>query len=102
MSESKYQQACLRYLRAQGIYHINIHGAGWTARGCPDIVVCLNGRFVAVELKIGDNEMSPAQHIHRQRILENGGRHVCPRSLEEFIQTIQEIKEEFTVQKKEG
>jgi hypothetical protein len=91
MRESKLQKKCIDYLQSQGIYYINIYGSGRTAKGAPDLIACINGKFVAFEFKVGDNDMQPDQRIHKRRILKSGGRHFCPRSLEEFISNVQEV-----------
>lgn len=90
MRESKLQQECVKYLKSKGIYYINLHGGGWGAKGAPDLITCINGKFIALELKVGDNDMQPDQRIHMKRIKANGGLHYCPRTLDEFIQIIDE------------
>ncbi|HSH36070.1 hypothetical protein [Schnuerera sp.] len=45
-------------------------------------------------MKVGDNQMSPAQRIHKKRIEKSKGLHFVPRSLNEFIETVEEIKNE--------
>lgn len=92
--ESKLQSRCIGYLTDESIAYVNIHGGGWSAKGAPDILACINGRFVAFELKVGENGMQSDQRIWRKRILSSGGQHFCPRSLQEFISIIQSIKEE--------
>lgn len=94
ITESKLQQQCIKYLKEQGIYYINIHGGGWSAKGTPDLITCINGRFAAFELKVGNNEMQPDQKIHKKRIESNKGLHYCPRSLDEFIKIIESIRGE--------
>jgi hypothetical protein len=91
MRETKLQKKCIDYLQSQGIYYINIYGSGRTAKGAPDLIACINGKFVAFELKVDNNDMQPDQRIHKRRILKSGGRHFCPRSLEEFISNVQEV-----------
>lgn len=88
MKESSLQSKCIEYLKSKGIYYINIHGSGWGAKGSPDLITCINGKFVAFELKVGDNEMQPDQRIHKRRIEKNGGQHYCPRTIDEFIKII--------------
>lgn len=90
-SESKFQQVCIKYLKSQGIYYINIYGSGRTAKGAPDLIACINGKFVAFELKVDNNDMQPDQRIHKRRIVKSGGQHFCPRSLQEFISNVQEV-----------
>ena len=36
--------------------------------------------------------MQPDQRVHMKRIKANGGLHYCPRTLDEFIQIIDELK----------
>lgn len=91
ISESKLQQQCIAYLKSKKIYYINIHGSGWGSKGSPDLITCINGRFVAFELKVGTNNMQPDQKIHKRRIKSNGGLHYCPRSLGEFIKIIEKV-----------
>lgn len=91
MRESKLQQACIKYLKSKGIYYINIYGSGRTAKGAPDIIACIDGKFVGFEFKVGDNDMQPDQRIHKRRIVKSGGQHFCPRSLQEFISNVQEV-----------
>lgn len=92
MRESKLQDKCIEYLKNQGIYHINIYGSGRTAKGAPDIICCINGRFVAFELKVEDNEMQPDQVIHKRRIERNGGIHYCPRSVGELMEVVEYVQ----------
>lgn len=92
--ESLLQSACIDLLKEKKIYYINIHGGGFTAKGAPDVVACVNGHFVAFEFKVGDNDMQPDQRIHRKRLMQSGGRHYCPRSLHEFTKILeQEIRD---------
>ena len=91
MTESKLQQTCIKYLKSKGIYYINIYGSGRTAKGAPDIIACIDGKFVGFEFKVGDNDMQPDQRIHKRRIVKSGGQHFCPRSLQEFISNVQEV-----------
>lgn len=86
--ESQLQQRCIKYLDEKGIYYVNIHGAGWSAKGAPDLIVCLRGRFMAFELKVGENDMQPDQRIHKKRIERNEGGHYCPRTLDGFIRIV--------------
>lgn len=92
MLERDLQKKCVEYLKREGIYYLNIHGGGWGTRGAPDLLACIAGRFVAFELKVGSNQMAPAQKIHKGRIEASGGRHYVPRSLEEFKRMVEEAK----------
>ena len=89
--ESTLQTKCIQHLKRLRIYNINIYGAGRSGKGAPDVIACINGRFVAFEFKIGSNDMQSDQVIHKRRITENGGLHFVPRSLEEFQKIVEEV-----------
>lgn len=89
--EKKLQDKCVAYLKSQKIYFINQFGNGWSAKGSPDIIACINGRFVGFELKVGTNDMQDDQKIHKLRIERSGGLHFSPYSLEEFISIVDEL-----------
>jgi Holliday junction resolvase len=48
-------------LRAQGGWWMKVHGGGFQVAGVPDIIGCYKGRFVAIEVKVGDNTPTQLQ-----------------------------------------
>lgn len=90
--EKKLQDKVIRYLKGRGIYYLNLFGDGMSGKGKPDIIVCLNGKFVAFELKVGFNDMQDDQKIHKLRIERSGGLHYSPYTLEEFISVVEELE----------
>jgi hypothetical protein len=91
--ENRLQQNCIKYLESEGIYYINVHGGGWTAKGAPDLFVCINGKFVVFELKVDMNDLSAAQRLHRKRVLKSNGLHYAPRTLESFVEIVRTFSE---------
>jgi hypothetical protein len=89
--EKKLQDKCIAYLKAKDIYHINKYGDGRSAKGAPDLIVCIKGRFVCFELKVGNNDMQDDQKIHKIRIERSGGLHYAPYTLEEFISIVEAL-----------
>lgn len=89
--EKKLQDKAIRYLRERGIYYLNLYGDGWSGKGKPDLIACINGRFVAFELKVGKNDMQDDQKIHKVRIERSGGLHFSPYTLDEFIQIVEDL-----------
>lgn len=89
--ESELQSKCIEFLKRNDIYYINKYGDGRSGKGCPDLICCIGGRFVAFELKVGLNKMKPDQRIHKKRIERNGGLHFFPYTLEEFIGDVQGV-----------
>lgn len=92
MRENSLQAKCLKWLEAhhpKGVLPANMHGGGWTNKGFPDVLCCIRGRYVAFELKVGENQMDDAQKIWRKRILAAGGSHYCPRTVEAFAEAVE-------------
>lgn len=94
MREKKLQDKCSDYLKSRDIYFINKFGDGWSAKGAPDLIACINGRFVAFELKVGENDLQDDQKIHRLRIRRSGGLHFSPYTLEEFKNIVERLIKE--------
>ena len=89
--EKKLQDKCIAYLKSKGIYHINQFGNGWSAKGAPDIIACIKGRFIAFELKVGSNDMQDDQRLHKLRIERSGGLHYTPYTFEEFKKIVEDL-----------
>lgn len=48
--------------------------AGYSQIGVPDFLVCINGKFLAIEAKFGKNKPTALQHKALQDIRQAGGR----------------------------
>lgn len=89
--EKNLQDKCVAYLKKHDIYYLNLYGDGFSGKGKPDIVACINGKFVAFELKVKSNKMQDAQIIHKLKIERSKGLHYVPYTLEEFISIIEKL-----------
>lgn len=89
--EKRLQDKAIRYLRERGIYYLNLYGDGFSGKGKPDLIVCIKGRFVAFELKVGANGLQDDQIIHKIRIERSGGLHFSPYSFEEFKKIMEDL-----------
>lgn len=90
MLERDLQKKCLDYCRSlqkQGkpVVAINQHGSAFSSRGVPDILLCVKGRFMAVELKVGDNRPTPLQEDYLRRIGMAGGMAFVITTYEDFV-----------------
>lgn len=81
------------YLKAKGVYRINVPGGGYGDVGAPDIVACYKGRFIGIEAKVGRNTMSAWQKRHMKGILDAGGIHIEARSLKDVQDVIESLDE---------
>lgn len=92
--EKQLQDQCIKYLKDNRIYYLNIYGSGRTGKGAPDIIACIGGKFAAFELKVGSNKMQDDQKIHKLRIQRSGGKHYTPYTIDEFIKIVEDLRNE--------
>ena len=92
--EKQLQDKAIRFLRERGIYYLNLYGDGMSGKGKPDIIACINGQFVAFELKVGENDLQDDQKIHRLRIRRSNGLHFSPYTLDEFKNIVERLLNE--------
>ena len=89
--EKKLQDKAIAHLQDLGIYYLNLYGDGMSGKGKPDIIACINGKFVAFELKVGENDLQDDQKIHRLRIRRSSGLHFSPYTLDEFKNIVEAL-----------
>ena len=90
--EKKLQDKAIAYLKENKIYYINQFGDGFTGKGKPDLITCIDGKFVAFELKVGKNDLQDDQVIHKRRIEKSNGLHFSPYTINEFIEIVERLK----------
>jgi len=71
--EAKVKKKVKYYLTTRGIYFTMPFTAGYGANGVPDILVCFQGKFIAIECKTGGNKPTALQAEHMKRIQRGGG-----------------------------
>lgn len=92
--ESSLWGAVDRFLRAEpGVWHLKIAGGTMQRGGIPDVLICVCGRFLMVELKVPPYFASPRQIHEIRRINDAGGiARVC-RSVQEVAALVYAIKD---------
>lgn len=60
-------------LKKHKAYAVNYIGGISANNGTPDILACLNGRFIGIEAKAGKNKPTDLQTLNLKRIDEAGG-----------------------------
>lgn len=73
MSEKAFENKIKAYLKSIGAYFIKTHGDRFSRVGTPDILACVNGHFVAVEVKAENGKPSELQLHHIAEIKKAGG-----------------------------
>ncbi len=74
MAEKDITNAILRYLKTVPCcFAWKEHGGIYGTAGVPDIIACINGRFVAFEVKTETGKLTKLQEITIQRIRKAKG-----------------------------
>lgn len=85
-SEKTFENKIKLYLKSIGAYFIKTHGDRFSKVGTPDILACVNGHFVAVEVKAENGRPSDLQIYHIEQIKKAGGYGIIlyPKDFEKF------------------
>ena len=68
------------------------HAAGAQMKvGIPDIIACICGHFVGIEVKQANGHQSDAQKVCEKNILEAGGEYWLVFSFDEFLEKFKEF-----------
>lgn len=59
--EKRFETKIKDYLRSKGCYVLKTFGNAYQAKGTPDLICCVNGHFVAVEVKAKNGKVSDLQ-----------------------------------------
>jgi len=87
-SEKEVQTEILKYVTSKGGYVVKVMRA--SSNGVADLLICIRGIFVACEVKAEkyyknpEKQMSAWQHKHADMVRASNGLFVCPASLEQF------------------
>jgi len=71
--EGKVKDQVVAHLKAAGAYYFFPATHGFGRSGVPDIVACINGRFLGIECKAGTNKPTALQVRELERIRMAGG-----------------------------
>ena len=73
-AEKQFENEIKKFLNNQNCWNLKYWGGGgYTKSGIPDLLICCNGRFIAVEVKATNGTPSVLQLITLKRITESGG-----------------------------
>jgi len=91
MTEQKLQSKILNYLKSRPDTWV-VKTIAVNIRGCPDILACIDGRFVAIEVKAPGklSTVTPLQNYQIDQIQAAGGFAVAVDSLEKLKEKLEE------------
>jgi len=87
-SEQAIQTKIIKYLESLGAYTVKT--VILNRAGVPDLLVCLNGLFIAIEVKKRGNTTSALQKHHLNRIRRANGISIVAFSVEDVKQVLAE------------
>lgn len=71
--EAKVKAKIKKILKDYNVYYAMPIGTGYGNSGVPDFLCCVNGQFLAIEAKAGDNQATALQMKNLREIREAGG-----------------------------
>lgn len=71
--EKIYENKIKRYLKERGCYEVKYHGNAYSTNGTPDILACVNGYFLAIEVKAPEGKPTELQLAKIDQIRKAGG-----------------------------
>ena len=95
VTEKVFETRIKKFLTAEECWFLKIWGGGFQKSGIPDLLICCNGYFVAVEIKSDKGVASDLQEYHIAEIKAAGGVGLIlyPKDFEKFKTLIHELKE---------
>ena len=96
MTEKNFENRVKAFLKSEGCWFVKYWGGGiHTKAGTPDLIICCNGYFIAVELKGDTGKPTKLQLRQIEQIKNSGGIAFVlhPEWFEGFKNIIRTIKE---------
>ena len=96
--EKDFQLKVEKFLTDKGIYWVKYWGGGnFTRSGVPDLLCCINGRFVGVELKSDVGKVSELQQYNLNKIIQSGGVALVlrPSDFEKFKSMVDKLQYDY-------
>ena len=92
--EKPFETQIRKFLESEGCYCFKVWGGGYQQAGIPDLLICVNGYFVAVEVKGDKGKPTDLQLYNIERIKKAGGVAMVlyPKGFDDFKQLIYELK----------
>ena len=95
-AEKTFENKVKKFLDSQGAWYVKFFANSFTKSGIPDILACVNGYFVGVEVKAQNGTPSELQLYNVKKIREAGGFAMVlyPSGFEKFKRFILDLNQE--------
>ena len=97
--EKVFETKIKKMLKDKGAYFVKFFANSYTRAGVPDVLACVNGYFVGIEVKAQNGHPSELQLYNAEQIRNAGGFSfiVYPSGYDELVKIIDGLRrEEFT------
>lgn len=95
-SEKQFEIKVKRYLNSlKNCWYVKYWGGGMSKSGIPDLLCCINGIFISIELKASNGRVSELQKYNTKLINKANGIGIIlyPEGFEEFKKIIKGVEE---------
>ncbi len=94
MNEKQLENKIKNYLKENDHYYVKVHGNGVGKVGVPDIIACVYGLFVGLEIKApnGKGKVTKLQQYNLDKIKESKGVGLVIDKWEDFYEFMESIK----------
>lgn len=72
-AEKIFENKIKKFIEDEGGWQVKFFANRMTKKGIPDVLACINGYFVAIEVKAQNGEPSELQIYHCEKIRKAGG-----------------------------
>ena len=72
-AEKDFENKVKKFIEDSGGWQVKFFANRMTKKGIPDILACINGYFVGIEVKADNGKPSELQKYHRAKITKSGG-----------------------------
>ena len=98
-AEKNFENRLKKFLEDEGCWFVKFFANAYTKSGIPDLLVCCNGYFVAVEVKAPNGKPSELQKRNIKQINEQDGFGVIlyPDQFDDFKKMISALKVSWIV-----
>ena len=94
--EKTFENKVKKFLDSQGAWYVKFFANSYTKTGIPDILACVNGYFVGIEVKAQNGKPSELQTHNVRKIREANGFAVIlyPSAFNEFKEFITDLNKD--------
>lgn len=91
--EKTFENRIKRFLDEKGCWYVKTWGGGYQRSGLPDLMACIGGRFVGIEVKSENGRLSKLQEHELRKIRCSGGHGIVlyPKDFEGFKEFVEKL-----------